>query len=140
MLNDTEVSQYIESLQDPNIDVGEKNRIALLLVDSEVRDERLFKVLTDLILDKKYVNHRGTFVHCLSFFPPEKSFSLAMDLIIYGNLEVAHEAFLIIESIEHISGDEVRAAYSKLVDFYENGHFDYEWRKELVEEAIEMFD
>lgn len=139
MLNNSEILQKIELLNSPYIEIYEKNKLAILL--SETKDERVFEVLCKLITDTKYINSRGTFVHCLRSFPPEKSFSLAIDLLINGNFEVAHEAFEIIDNIEgSISGEEVAINYTKLVTFYNEGLIIETWRKKLIEDSLEMFE
>lgn len=108
---------------------------------SETKDDEVYDVLCALINDDYYLNKRGTFVHCLRNYAPERSFSLAIDLLMEGGFEVAHEAFEIINSIEReISGEEVKANFKKLMDFYQKKLEIEVWRDELIEIVLDKFN
>ncbi len=139
MLNNSEKLNKIEILQNPTISIDKKNEIALLLSDYAYEDDSVLEVLHDLILDEKYVNKRGTFVHCLRAFAPEKSFILAIDLILTANFEVAHEAFEIINNCTEINGDDAIITYDKLKKYDTKNSLDESWRKELIADVLAMF-
>ncbi|NYR08825.1 hypothetical protein [Psychrobacter sp. BI730] len=139
MSNDYNIVDNINILNDPKIDVITKNSIAISL--SETADKRVLYCLHDLIKNPLYKNMRGTFVYCLRSFPSEGSFSLAIELVLTGNFEVAHEAFEILDNVkEKIDQEVVRASYDKVSTFYENNSEYEEWRKFLIEDLMSMFD
>lgn len=107
---------------------------------SETKDDEVYDVLCALINDDSYLNKRGIFVYCLRNFAPERSFSLAIDLLMKGGFEVAHEAFEIINSIEReISGEEVKANFKKLMDFYQRKLEIEVWRAKLIQTVLDWF-
>lgn len=110
--DETDFDKDLTLLQNPNIDIFTKNQLALTL--SENRKIEVLPILIDLIKDPKNLNQRGTFVHCLQYFSADNWFNLAMDLVITGNFEVAHEVFLLVENIEYIQGDNIKKAFLML--------------------------
>lgn len=138
MLNKYNIADQIDILNDPTIDIITKNKIAISL--SETLDKRVLGCLHTIINDPIYRNMRGTFVYCLRSFPPEDSFSLAIELVLTGNFEVAHEAFEIVDSIENeIDKKVVRANYDKVIKFSKHNDDYEEWRKVLIESLYSMF-
>ena len=108
---------------------------------AETKDSQVLAVLHDLIKVEQYKNCRGTFVYCLLNFPSELSFDLAIDLIISGNFEVAHTAFEIINNTEvNISGNNVEQGFVKLNNAIESSENIDDWRKELIEDVLDMFN
>lgn len=69
---------------------SEKYEVILHLIDCYEVDEKSF----------------GTLVYALRNYPPEPLFLRSVNWLIYGNFEVAHEAFEIINSINKIKGEE----------------------------------
>lgn len=138
MLNKKSLDDILYILDDPTVDILTKNRIALSV--SKTRDKRVLESLHRLIVMENNVNCRGTFVYCLLEFPGVLSFDLAIDLLINGNFEVAHHAFEIIDSInEPLNGGRVVKAYKKLTNFVVHNQDIVDWRKSLVNDAIDMF-
>ncbi|PNK61351.1 hypothetical protein A6J60_011055 [Psychrobacter sp. FDAARGOS_221] len=120
MLKKLDIEEKLSLLRDPKINILTKYQLAITL--SDTKNERVYYALCELINDNAYLNKRGTFVHCLRNYPPEKSFDLAVDLILNGNFEVSHEAFEIIDHFENkIEGEKVKLNYNKLIGFY-NSH------------------
>lgn len=139
MSNEHNIVANINILNDSTIDIITKNSIAISL--SETADKRVLYCLHDLINNPFYKNMRGTFVYCLRSFPSEDSFSLAIELVLTGNFEVAHEAFEILDNVEqNIDPEIVRASYDKVATFCENNSEYEEWRKFLIEDLMSMFD
>lgn len=138
MLNKLNIEEKLKLMKSPKVDILTKNYLATIL--SETKDERVYHTLCELIDDSAYSNKRGTFVHCLRNYPPEKSFELAVELILNGNFEVSHEAFEIINSIEsEIEGERVKSSYNKIMYVYRNPESIEDWRLSLIRSALEMF-
>ncbi len=137
MIKNNQFEKMLLLLENPNTNIINKNKLALSL--AETKDIRVLNVLHQLILNDNNKNYRGTFVYALQSFPSSLSFNIAIDLIMYGNFEVAHEAFLIINNAEDIEGDNVKKAYMKLSNFQKNNHWSDDWRENLINDSIEMF-
>lgn len=138
MLNKKILDDILYILDNPTVDILTKNRVALSA--SKTRNKKILESLHRLIVMENNVNCRGTFVYCLLEFPGVLSFDLAIDLLISGNLEVAHHAFEIIDSIdEPLSGGKVVKAYKKLTNFIAHNQDIVDWRKSLINDAVDMF-
>lgn len=114
-----------------------RNALALELSDSG--DERVLDELIALIQNPELKNDRGTLVHCLAKFNLEKIFNLLVDLQLYGNWEVAHEANNLIITIDCVEGGDAEAAYDKLVNRLMDENIE-QWRKAQISELINMFE
>ena len=66
----------------------------------ELKDERAIQPLVSLIADPKTEGHRGTLIYALEEFDCTCLLDFLVDLVITGNFEVSHQAFLAITSIE----------------------------------------
>lgn len=137
MIENNQFEKMLLLLENPNTNIINKNQLALSL--AETKDTRVLNVLHQLTLDDSYKNCRGTFVYTLKSFSSCLSFDLAIDLIMHGNFEVAHEAFLIIDSVESLEGASIKKAYTRLLDFQKNNKCYDHWRKNLIEASMEMF-
>ncbi len=125
----------LNKLADDNTPILLKNKISLYLSDKQ--DKRIIPILHQLILNPKYINQRGTFVHSLTNFKGELSFELAINLVISGNFEVAHEAFEIINSVEYLDGELAYHSYIKLSNALLNCQ--ETWRRDLITSLLDLF-
>jgi hypothetical protein len=75
-----------------------RNDAAIALRD--LVDVRAFQPLAELITDPKTKGQRGTLLYALEVFDCVPILPLLVDLIINGNFEESHQAFLDIEAIE----------------------------------------
>lgn len=125
----------LNKLADDNTPILLKNKISLYLSDKQ--DERIIPILHQLILNPKYINQRGTFVHSLTNFKGELSFELAINLVISGNFKVAHEAFEIINSVEYLDGELAYHSYIKLSNALLNCQ--ETWRRDLITSLLDLF-
>lgn len=132
----TNFEKDLALLKSPNTDILTKNQLALTL--SENRNAEVLPILIDLINDPKNLNQRGTFVHCLQYFSAENWFELAINLVITSNFEVAHEAFLLVENVEYIQGDNVKKAFLTLSNL--DTQTMETWRKLLIDDMLAMFE
>ena len=120
-----------------SIDPIERNRIAIDL--SETKDHRFKDAIVRLLNKPELESERATLVHSLSGFDNGDIIGLLVKLVISGNWEVAQEALILINGIDHVEGSEVEAAFSivKSALAKEGGEV---WRRELVSELAELFD
>ncbi|WP_076429689.1 hypothetical protein [Aquipseudomonas alcaligenes] len=118
-------------------DHSKRNALALNLAQSGCKEA--LPIILDLISNPELENHRGTLVHCLSFFDLAPHFLLLIDLQIKGNWEVAHEASNCLVQISEVSGDEASAARKSLEECLKVESIE-DWRKELISELLEMFE
>lgn len=132
----TDFYKGLALLKSPNTDISTKNQLALTF--SENRRIGVLPILIDLINDPKNLNQRGTFVHCLQYFSGSNWFNLAIDLVITGNFEVAHEGFLLLENVESVQGDNIQQAFLQLSEL-DKQTMEY-WRKALIDDLLEMFE
>jgi hypothetical protein len=65
--------------------------------------------------------------------------ALLVELVIFGGFEEAHEALEAIETIEHMDGDTVVAAFEK-VERALGASDIQDWRKPLLDDLFEKFD
>ena len=86
--------QILQTTSDPAI------RDAAAIGLRELGDERALYPLVSLIMDPKTGGHRGTLIYALEEFDCSPFLDFLLDLVITGNFEVSHQAFLVIESIE----------------------------------------
>lgn len=118
-------------------DHSKRNALALHLAQSGCREA--IPIIVDLINNPDLEHHRGTLVHCLSFFDLTPHFLLLIDLQIKGNWEVAHEANACLAQITEVSGDEASSARESLEECLKSELIE-DWRKEQVSELLEMFE
>ncbi|MBO9558442.1 MAG: hypothetical protein J7515_07630 [Caulobacter sp.] len=90
-------------------DGATRNALALHL--AEAKCDGVDEVLVRLIQRPELANNRGTLVHALRYLNCAPHLALLTDLVVTGSFEVAHEALEAIETIEHVEGNDVRAAF-----------------------------
>lgn len=78
-------------------------------------------------------------VKALKNYPPEPIFNRAIKWIIYGDVEIAHEAFEIINSISNVSIDDADITYKNTLLVYNNDNHE-EWRKELLGKLLKKLN
>lgn len=114
-----------------------RNALALRLAEAKVVgvDEVLIRLIQRPDLSK----NRGTLVHALRHYDCAPYLALLVDLVIFGGFEEAHEALEAIETIEHMDGDTVVAAFEK-VERALGASDIQDWRKPLLDDLFEKFD
>ena len=124
----------LEMLQSTNSAVM-RDQLALRL--AETGNPRVFDILLRLIERPETRGHRGTLVHCLSYFDAKPAFLPLIGLVIHDNFETAHEAFQLLESIDEVSGTEAADAEQRVSAALRNRN--EAWRKDLLGGLAKMF-
>ncbi|MBK8656495.1 MAG: HEAT repeat domain-containing protein [Haliscomenobacter sp.] len=75
-----------------------RNAVALTLAD--LKEERAFQILHQLLLNDSTAKSRGTLLYAISVFDCTSIFPLLIDFVIEGNFEVSRQAFSILEQME----------------------------------------
>ncbi|WBR99980.1 hypothetical protein OU994_16790 [Pseudoduganella sp. SL102] len=114
-------------------------RNALAVKAAETGDPAVPKILVELIDRHELANERGTLVNCLGSFDCSGKFLWLAKLVCHGNWEVSHEAMRILEKIDYLDAREVQQGYDLLLMTAEAG-MDEEWRTDLVNDLLAMFD
>lgn len=136
-MNDLEeTSSELLSLENAK-DGATRNALALRL--AEAKCEGVDEVLVRLIQRPELANNRGTLVHALRYYDCAPHLALLADLVVTGGFEVAHEALEAIETIEHVEGNDVRAAFEKVERARGNDVLEA-WRRPLLDDLWEKFD
>ena len=113
-------------------------RDAIAVTLRELRDERALQPLVSLIKDPKTAGHRGTLLYALEVFDCAPILPLLVDLVITGNFEVSHQAFLLIESIESEIDDETWTTCLRQVkDALEQAEDE---KNHLLSELLDLFE
>lgn len=118
-------------------DARERNAMALRLADA--RTPGLDAVLARLILRPDLAGQRGTLVHALAMYDCGPHLGLLVDLAIEGGLEVAHEAFSALNGIDHVDGEAVAEAFTRLQAARAAGPAEA-WRRDLLADLAELFE
>ncbi|MFD1246123.1 hypothetical protein [Paralysiella testudinis] len=118
------------------ISIDEKIQIILDL--AEERNPEIYPIILELIDNPLYKNKIGSLIYALRNYPPNPLFQKAVDWIITGNFEVAHEAFEIVNSIDQINGEDVLLSYLKIQKAIIHNKDD--WRADILNELMEMFE
>jgi hypothetical protein len=113
-------------------------RDAVAVALRDLADDGALQPLISLVLDPKTEGHRGTLVYALGGLKCSSVLPFLVDLVIAGNFEVSHEAFLAIESIESeidpqiwdLCLEKIRAAVPQ----------SQREKVELLEELLEVFE
>lgn len=113
------------------------DRYDFILNLADDKDPEIYQIILYLIEIEEKKGNYGTLIYALRNYPPEPLFLKAINWLATGNFEVAHEAFYIINNINKLNGNDVDYAYSflekRILEDIE------EWRKELLNEILEMF-
>ncbi|MDO5685894.1 MAG: hypothetical protein Q4G42_00615 [Neisseria sp.] len=131
-------------LNENNIDLIKNNlipynkKIQIILNLAEEKNLEIYPIILEMIDDPMYKNKMGSLIYALRNYPPNPLFAKAIDWIINGNFEVAHEAFEIINNIDQISGKAVFQSYLKIQEAIT--HSPDNWRVNILNELIEMFE
>ncbi len=118
-------------------DVNERNAAALRLAERKIPEAK--DALLGLIMRADLREHRGTLVHSLGHFDCSGQFGLLVDLVVTGNVEVAHEAFEILDLIDEVGGEDVDIALTAADGALADPSLE-SWRRALLDELVEMFD
>ncbi|EJL33712.1 hypothetical protein PMI01_02017 [Caulobacter sp. AP07] len=116
-----------------------KARNALALRLAESKTPRLAEVLIRMIGRPDLRNDRGTLVHALGHYDCSDHLNFLVDLVIDGGWEVAHEAFQIIDLIETVEGDDAERALASTTMALSKVDIE-DWRRELFEDILDMFE
>jgi hypothetical protein len=136
-MNDLEnASSDLMSLEDV-VDGAMRNALVLRLAEAKVAG--VDEVLVRLIQRPDLVKNRGTLVHALRHYDCAPHVALLVGLVVSGGFEVAHEALQAIETIEHVEGDGVHAAFKKVECALKANDIE-DWRKPLLDDLLEKFD
>lgn len=113
------------------------DRYDFILNLADDKDPEIYQIILYLIEIEEKKGNYGTLIYALRNYPPEPLFLKAINWLATGNFEVAHEVFYIINNINKLNGNDVDYAYSflekRILEDIE------EWRKELLNEILEMF-
>ncbi|WP_322074526.1 hypothetical protein [Burkholderia cepacia] len=114
-----------------------RNATAVRLAQTQ-RPEVLAALLR-LIGRPELVDCRATLVKCLGFYNCVQFFELLIELVAYGNWEVAHEAHALLKSIEQLRGGAVERAFTLIEYFLQRDSVD-KWRNELLQDLFLSFE
>jgi hypothetical protein len=133
------MDKILEAIQtmEMSIDPMERNRLALDL--SETKDARVKASIVNLLRRPDLKDSRATLVHSLGGFENGDILKLLVDLVVSGNWEVAQEALILINGIDHVEGEEVKEAFSQVKRALTSQGGE-PWRRELLQELEELFD
>lgn len=126
-----------QTLQNSELPAWDKVQVILDL--AEQKNNEVYPIILKLIDQPEFNNCKGTLVYALENYPPEPLFEKAIEWLIHGEFEVAYGAFNIINKISKLSGDSVDDAYES-IGFASKDRKNEEWRTELLNEALDMFE
>ena len=126
-----------QTLQNSELPAWDKVQVILDL--AEQKNNEVYPIILKLIEQPEFNNCKGTLVYALEKYPPEPLFEKAIEWLIHGEFEVAYGAFNIINKISKLSGDSVDDAYES-IGFASKDHKNEEWRTELLNEVLDMFE
>lgn len=127
-----------KSLLNEVLSLSSTDRYDFILNLSDKKDPDIYQIILYLIeMEEKKKGNYGTLVYSLRNYPADPLFLKAIRWLVTGNFEAAHEAFYIITNINELSGDDVDYAYSFLEKKISEDIED--WRRELINEVLEMF-
>lgn len=114
-----------------------RNALALRL--AEAGRPGLPEVLIRMIARADLRANRGTLVHSLSYYDCSEHLNFLLGLVIYGGLEVASEAFGIIDLIDAVEGEEAEQALASTIEALARTDL-LDWRRTMLDEILEMFE
>jgi hypothetical protein len=116
-----------------------KARNALALRLAEAGTPGLPEVLIRMIARADLRSNRGTLVHSLGHYDCSEHLNFLLGLVIDGGLEVAGEAFEIINMIEAVDGEEAERALGSTTEALTKADL-VDWRRAMLEDILEMFE
>ena len=131
--NDNAELKTLETLADG----AARNALALRL--AEARTPGLPEVLLRLIDRPDLRANRGTLIHSLGHYDCSQYLNFLLDLVISGGLEVAGEAFEIIDLIEAVDGEDAERALASTTEASTRTDLE-DWRRAMLDEILEMFE
>lgn len=126
-----------QTLQNSELVVWDKVQVILDL--AEQKNNEVYPIILKLMEQPEFNKCKGTLVYALENYPPEPLFEKAIKWLIHGEFEVAHGAFNIINKISKLSGDSVDDAYES-IESDSKDHKNEEWRTDLLNEVLDMFE
>ena len=114
-----------------------RNALALRL--AEAKTPGLPEALIRLIERADLRANRGTLVHALGHYDCAEHLNFLLGLVINGGLEVAGEAFEIIDLIEAVDGDDAERALASTTLALTRTDLE-DWRRAMLDEILEMFE
>ncbi|CAN5333927.1 hypothetical protein BH10PSE4_BH10PSE4_30880 [soil metagenome] len=114
-----------------------RNALALRL--AEAGRPGLPEVLIRMIARADLRANRGTLVHSLSYYDCSEHLNFLLGLVIDGGLEVASEAFGIIDLIDAVEGEEAEQALASTIEALARTDL-LDWRRTMLDEILEMFE
>lgn len=114
-----------------------RNALALRL--AEAGTPGLPEVLIRMIARADLRANRGTLVHSLSYYDCSEHLNFLLGLVIDGGLEVASEAFGIIDLIDAVEGEEAEQALASTIEALARTDL-LDWRRTMLDEILEMFE
>lgn len=121
-----------------NDDLSDMDKNNLILDLAETQDLDLYTDILKYLDAKQFIKYQNIFIYALTFYPAEPLFDRAINWIVNGNFDIAHNAFNILNNIKEIDGDQVDNAFNYLTTSLHKKHED--WRSELIEDTLNMFD
>jgi hypothetical protein len=116
-----------------------KARNALALRLAEAGTPGLPEVLIRMITRADLRTNRGTLVHSLGYYDCSEHLNFLLGLVIEGGLEVAGEAFEIIDMIEAVDGEEAEQALASTTEALAKPDL-VDWRRVMLGDILEMFE
>ncbi len=114
-----------------------RNALALRL--AEAGTPGLPEVLIRMISREDLLTNRGTLVHSLGYYDCSAHLNFLLGLVIEGGLEVAGEAFEIIDMIEAVDGEDAELALASTTEALTKPDL-VDWRRAMLEDIFEMFE
>jgi hypothetical protein len=131
--NDNAELKTLEALADGTA----RNALALRL--AEAGTPGLPEVLIRMIGRADLRTNRGTLVHSLGYYDCSEHLNFLLGLVVDGGLEVAGEAFEIIDLIEAVDGEDAERAWASTTQALTRTDLE-DWRRAMLDEILEMFE
>ena len=118
---------------------NDNERLQLITWWSEKKIHYVYVFILHLIDSDYFKGDIKVLVKALKNYPTEPIFNRAIKWIVYGDFEIAHEAFEIINSISNVSIDDADITYKNTLLVYNNDNHE-EWRKELLGKLLKKLN
>ncbi|ULJ60555.1 hypothetical protein [Wielerella bovis] len=110
--------------------------IELKLLDlAEQQDPVAYDEIINKIQNIELKEDLSTLIYALSYYPTEPIFEWIIDWILSGSWEVAHQACLLLDNIDELSGQRVNYAWDKIQAALKSAELE-DWRRDLIENDV----
>lgn len=122
-----------------NKNLSDIDKSNLILDLAETKDMNLYENIILCLDAEEFSKYQNILVYALTFYPAEPLMEKAVHWLMNGNFEISHSAFDILNNIEEISGEQVDKSFILLNNFLIKDNIE-DWRKNLVEDIVDMFE